>query len=93
MPPRLGAAAVFHLAVGLPDGRLSRRRLALVVGGYVAVVGAGRPRRRRPGRAGRSRSSYERGVGRGRLAVVVRSCRRATARDRARLQWAGWAAS
>ena len=34
-------AAVFHLAVGLPDGRLTRRRSALVVGGYLASVGAG----------------------------------------------------
>ena len=34
-------AAVFHLAVGLPDGRLTRRRLVLVAGGYLAAIGAG----------------------------------------------------
>jgi signal transduction histidine kinase len=86
-------AAVFHLAVGLPDGHLTRRRLALVVGGYVAAAGTGfavaadAP-------AVPAAPLVVLGIAFGSVAAVVlgRSCRRATARDRARLQWAGWAA-
>ncbi len=86
-------AAVFHLAVGLPDGRLTRRRLVLVAGGYLAAVGAGfvlaadAP-------AVPAAPLVVLGLVMAAVAasVIVRSCRRATARDRARLQWAGWAA-
>jgi signal transduction histidine kinase len=86
-------AAMFHLAVGLPDGRLSQRRLALVAGSYVAAVGVGFVLAAEAP-AVPAAPLVVLGVAMAAVASVVllRSCRRATARDRARLQWTGWAA-
>ncbi len=86
-------AVLFHLAIGLPDGRLSRRRALLVAGGYVAGAAVGLALA-----AEAPAVPVAPLVGLGLVmaavaaAVIVRRCRRATARDRARLQWAGWAA-
>ena len=86
-------AAVFQIAVSLPDGRLSRRRLALVAGGYLAAVGAGFALAA-DAPAVPAAPLVVLGLVLAAVAavVIVRGCRRATARDRARLQWAGWAA-
>jgi signal transduction histidine kinase len=84
---------MFHLAVGLPDGRLSGWRTAIVAGGYIAAAGVGfLAAAKAP--AVPAAPFVVAGVLMGAVAssVLLRSCRKATARDRARLQWAGWAA-
>jgi signal transduction histidine kinase len=86
-------AALFHLALGLPDGRLGRQRLMLVALGYLAGVGLGfavaadAP-------AVPAGPFVVVGIVMGLVAcsVLLRTCRKASARDRARLQWAFWAA-
>jgi len=85
--------AVFHLAIGLPDGRLSTRRMVLVACGYLAAIGVGFILAADAPAVptvplvvvGGAMAAVA-------AAVLLRSCRRAPARDRARLQWAGWAA-
>jgi signal transduction histidine kinase len=82
---------LFHLAVTLPDGVARGRRLLLVAAGYVAAaVVAGVGVRDRPSVPTGALAIL--GVGLGVVAVVsfLVSCRRATPRTRARLQWAGW---
>jgi signal transduction histidine kinase len=85
--------ALFHLAVGLPDGRLPRRRLAGVAGGYTAAVGLGFTAAADAPDVPATPFVVV-GTVMGGVAglVLVRACRRASARDRARLQWAFWAA-
>jgi signal transduction histidine kinase len=84
-------AVLFHLAVTLPDGAARGRRLVLVALGYVAAaavaVVAVQDRPDVPG----GLVAVE-GLGLGAVAVITFrvSCRRATPRARARLQWAGW---
>jgi signal transduction histidine kinase len=86
-------AALFHLAVGLPDGRLTRQRLAFVAGGYLAAVGLGFTAAA-DAPAVPATPFVVVGTVMGVVAglVLLRSCRRASARHRARLQWAFWAA-
>ncbi len=84
-------AVLFHLAMGLPDGRLvDRSRRVLVALGYLAGVVIG---------AAESASDSEIGVptialagllGFVALGAYANRCRNAGAVDRARLQWAGW---
>lgn len=84
-------AGLFHLAMGLPDGRLGHRMRWVLVGlGYLAAIGIG---------AAESATDSEIGIPTISLAVVLLAialgayanrCRSAGAVDRARLQWAGW---
>jgi signal transduction histidine kinase len=86
-------AALFHLAIGLPDGRLGRRRALLVAGGYVAAAAVGLVvAAEAPAVPAAPLVGLSLVMAAVASAVIVRRCRRATARDRARLQWAGWAA-
>jgi hypothetical protein len=86
-------AALFHLAVALPDGRLSRWRLALVGCGYLAGLGGGFiAAADAPAVPAAPFVAVGMVMGAVACTVLLRTCRTATARDRARLQWAGWAA-
>jgi signal transduction histidine kinase len=86
-------AALFHLAVGLPTGRLSRPRPVLVGCGYLAAGGVGFAAAA-DAPAVPAASFIAVGIVMGTIAgmVLLRTCRTASARDRARLQWAFWAA-
>ena len=86
-------AALFHLAIGLPAGRLSRERLVLVACGYLAGVGLGFAAAA-DAPAVPAAPFVVAGIVMGLVACIVllRTCRKASARDRARLQWAFWAA-
>ena len=84
-------AVLLHLALSLPDGRLTTpRRRVFVVIGYLASIGAATTVR-----AADTGFATPLAVLSG-LAIVVGiagyvdRCRRAGAFDRARLQWAGW---
>jgi len=87
----LTAAVGFHLAVGLPDGRLRTRvRQVLVGGAYVAAATVA-------GVAGDDTSALRPGVialatalGVVAVAGFADRCRRASVVDRSRLQWFGW---
>ncbi len=84
-------AVMFHLVLGLPDGRLrTRLRLLLAGAGYVSAAAIA-------AWAGDDVSAIRQGAfGLAVVAAVVAAagfadrCRRANAADRARLQWFGW---
>ncbi len=85
------AAVLFHLAVGLPEGRLVVRwRRVLVAMGYGAAIVVGVTA------SDTDRSIGGATVGLGVVLTVValgayaNRCRHAGAVERARLQWAGW---
>ena len=85
--------ALFHLAVGLPAGRLSRQRLVLVGCGYGAGVGVGfAAAADAPAVPAAPFVAVGTAMGAVAAVVLLRTCRTASARDRARLQWAFWAA-
>ena len=84
-------AVLFHLAVALPDGVARGRSRGLVVLGYLAAAAVSVAAvQDRPGLP--AGLLVAEGIGLGVVAVIafLVSCRRATPRVRARLQWAGW---
>jgi signal transduction histidine kinase len=84
-------AVLFHLALGLPDGRLlTRMRRAFVAVAYVAAVAIGFAERAGDPEVGIPTIAFGAVLLVVALAGYADRCRNAGAVDRARLQWAGW---
>ncbi len=85
------AAVLFHLALGLPEGRLGVRWRRVLVGlGYMAAIVVGATARAGDREIGGATVALAAGLAAIALAAYANRCRRAGAVERARLQWAGW---
>ena len=84
-------AVLFHLAVGLPEGRLgSRLRRILVALGYVAAIVVGLVESATDAEIGAPTIVMAGVLLVIALGVYADRCRKAGAVEQARLQWAGW---
>ncbi|HEY3724664.1 MAG TPA: histidine kinase [Acidimicrobiia bacterium] len=85
------AAVLFHLALGLPEGRLGVRWRRVLVGlGYVAAIVVGATARAADREIGGATVALGLTLAVVALGAYASRCRRAGAVERARLQWAGW---
>jgi signal transduction histidine kinase len=84
-------AVVFHLAVGLPEGRLIDRSRQVLVGlGYVTAIAVGFAEDANDASIGVPTAALGAVLLAIALGAYANRCRNAGAVERARLQWAGW---
>ncbi len=86
-------AVLFHLAVGLPEGRLIQRsRRVLVALGYIVAIAVGMAEDAKDAQIGVPTAVLGGVLLAVALGAYANRCRTAGAVERARLQWAGWGA-